>query len=93
LVKRDADVLALSVDDGELGPDRFPGKREDVLLDLDAVDGDLLLFHVKDLEVVEDPLEIIRQHYHKLIELNIKWKALKSTDYKSENRENKEIKM
>merc|ERR1719232_1301678 len=51
-VEADAKRLALAVNDGKLGADGFPREGVHVLLDLDAVHGNLLHAHVEDLKVV-----------------------------------------
>ena len=51
-VEGHVEELGIPVDDGELGADGFPREGVHVLLDLDAVHGNLLLAHVEDLKVV-----------------------------------------
>lgn len=51
-VEADADIGHVSVDDRELGTDRLPSERVNRLFDFNGIDGDLLLSHVEDFEVV-----------------------------------------
>ena len=79
-VEADVERLGLAVDDGKLGPDWLPCKRMNVFLDLDTVDRNLLLSHVKHfkVEVQASILDLLLFTTHLAVAVNLNAKVVAS---------------